>query len=231
MVHDIIRTRFSQATDPSTYSALDVLKRWFHPHEWEDVATESAALQAIAVDASEAITLLVKAGVTDDRMRVSLALTVGSNRAADALLAQLSENLTGVRPDIRHWLSGTAPHVELPLVTESAARNLDQVIADVLVRRDQIDAGSVSTLPQVTSRFCFGLSSVLFESSRECEHSNLPIRLAKPSTTAHRTTRWSEARGWESDGVVVLEPQVRAHQSDGSYRVVRKALVRPEGLE
>ena len=78
VMHDIIRTRFSQATDPSTYNALDVLKRWFRPHEWEDVATESAALQAIAADASEAIMLLVKAGVTDDRMRVSLALTVGS---------------------------------------------------------------------------------------------------------------------------------------------------------
>ena len=230
VVHDIIRTRFSQATDPSTYSALDVLKRWFHPHEWEDVATESAALQAIVADASEAITLLVKAGVTDDRMRVSLALTVGSNRAADALLAQLSENLTGVRPDIRHWLSGTAPHVELPLVTESAARNLDQVVADVLVRRDQIDRVGEHAAP--------GDIKVLFRlvvsSFRELARMRALELAHTPGETVDYSPSDHEMVGGARLGirrVVVLEPQVRAHQSDGSYRVVRKALVRPEGLE
>ena len=230
VMHDIIRTRFSQATDPSTYNALDVLKRWFRPHEWEDVATESAALQAIAADASEAIMLLAKAGVTDDRMRVSLALTVGSERAAGALLARLSENLTGVRPDIRHWLSGTVPHVELPLVTESAARNLDQVIADVLVRRDQID--------RVVEHATQGDIEVLFRLVVSSFRELARIRALELTHTLGETVDYSpsdhEMVGGARLGirrVVVLEPQVRARQSDGSYRVVRKALVRPEGLE
>jgi hypothetical protein len=104
VVHDVIRTHFSQATDPSTYDVLDVLKRWFRPHEWEDIAKGTAAIQFIADDASEAIALLAKAGVADNRMRACLGLALGSERSATLVLAQLAERLSGIRPDIRHWL-------------------------------------------------------------------------------------------------------------------------------
>jgi hypothetical protein len=224
IVHDIVRVRFSQATDPATYEALDVLRRWFRQDEWEELA-EMPAVRAIADDCIEAITLLSKAGVTDDRLRTSLALTLGSDRESELLLKRLAEQLSGLSPDVRRWLARTDARPEMDLMAESAARNLDAVIADVLVRRDQFDR--LSSGPESVT-----LVGLLVDSFLEMARARSLELAYSPGETVDYSPLDHELIGGARQGVrrvVVVEPQVRARHSSGDHRVVRKALVRAEG--
>jgi hypothetical protein len=227
LVHDIVRVRFSHATDPGTYEALEVLRRWFRPHEWEELATGTPTLIAIADDVQEAITLLAKAGVTDNRMKVSLVLAVGSESRSNAALKRLAEELSGVDPDIRDWLTGSESVRVLEAVEESAARTLDKAIADVLVRREQIERAKASLATGEQATLLRVLADAFFEMARAraLELAYIPGEAVEYSPSDH------ELFGGPRQGVrrvLIVEPQVRARQSNGSFRVVRKALVKPE---
>jgi hypothetical protein len=99
---DLVRVRFSLATEPSTYEPLRVARSWFLPSTWPDeLVTE---LRKVADVVLEAITLLAKQGLVDDRLFEILAL-VTDRAAATALTSRLAKANPGFSLEVRTWLS------------------------------------------------------------------------------------------------------------------------------
>ena len=220
VVHDIVRVRFAQATQPSTYDALEVLSRWFQPHEWEDLVADLAQVHAIAGDLLEAITLLAKAGITDQRMREALRVASGSEQRVSERLRVLADTVPGLNADVRDWLCGTVPAATLDLLEESGSRRIDQVIAAVLVRQEALQQmRQDSTTPRALVDAVYEIAKIrglelAYSPGDRMDYSSLDHDLVGGARVGIRRVR-------------VVEPQVRARESSGRFRVVRKALVEP----
>lgn len=226
IVHDIVRVRFSQATDPATYEVLDVLYRWFRPHAWEELADAVPALRAVADDILEAVRLLARAGVTDARMRASLVLAVGSEERARVRLKTVAETAPGITLEVRDWLTGTESTPVLDAVEESGLRSLDQVIADLLVRRNDIERLATATTGEGSDDRALvrtlADSFMHMANARGLELQYVIGDVVEYSPLDH------ELIGGPRHGVRrvrVVQPQVRAREVTGRFRVVRKALV------
>jgi hypothetical protein len=80
-VHETIRLGFSQATLTDTYLPLTVTRDWYAPDDWEALTQTVEALSPVVRDLSEALRLLARASVTDDRLLAMLSIAAGAARA------------------------------------------------------------------------------------------------------------------------------------------------------
>ena len=103
-IHNLIRTRFSLATDPATYEAMRVAKGWFPQYRWEDFARESASVRKVTFDLLEGMTILARQGITDKAMFECLTVVMGSEDSARRKTAELGRSLSSVADDVRQWL-------------------------------------------------------------------------------------------------------------------------------
>ena len=138
LFHELVRARFSLATSPSTYSAIQEAQTWFKPYEWERFTEESKSYSLVARDIREALSLLVRAGISDDELFQRLALAVGSMDRARAVGRELVDHLKGLPEHLRDWLLGKPTRTKSSLATESQERALDEVIAELLIETSRL---------------------------------------------------------------------------------------------
>lgn len=100
--HDIVRTRFSVATDGGTYSAIKFAKRLFAGSTWP--AELRGELDLVAHSILEAVLLLAKQGITACSLTDHLGLIVTHRHRADTLLRELADKHAELPEAVRAWL-------------------------------------------------------------------------------------------------------------------------------
>jgi len=146
LIHDLIRARFSLATEPTTYEAIRACSSWFQQHRWQNFTKESENIRLIVRDLTEGISLLARQGKTDAAMLSCLSLILGSREAANAAMARLAASLPNLQPNIREWLAsgGNVAAQDKPtrsvLAEESQVQTENVVLADLLVDSERIMA-------------------------------------------------------------------------------------------
>ena len=101
-LHDLVRTRFSLATESSTYGALRVASRWFVTGRWPEKARKPLAV--LSRDIEEAIALLARQGITDNDLLKSLVLVEGTRGNALKITSRIAERFTGLPKETSEWL-------------------------------------------------------------------------------------------------------------------------------
>lgn len=132
LLGDLLRSHFSLATEPHSYVLVSDLKNLFHPADWPDKTR--ASVEGIATYIEEAIALLGRQGISDDRLREALVAAIGPIWSARRL-RDLSDRLSGASIEVRRWLRGEAHSREAeatPLTTLAHLRDIDTQLAYLL---------------------------------------------------------------------------------------------------
>ena len=246
-LHEIVKARFSLATDPKTFVGASLIRGWFHRVDWEDYASTSPSVQLIKADIAEAIRILVSAGKADAELYDFLVLSAGSSDKARQIAKQILAEQPGLPEEISAWLSGTPPKIRSILAAESQAISVDGILADVLM-----DSEKLNELAERVQR------EVLPEISVLVPHSSGPvdhlIRLIRASNAQVRTAL--ESRSIKILGAIgdvaeyspllhqplaelppgtrmvsIVRPAVVVQVQGEVQRIVRKALVEPISKE
>lgn len=142
VVHALIRSQFSLATEVSTYNAVRVVREWFPKGGWarwlsqEDIRHARLSLER---DVLQALTLLAKQGTCDDGLFEQLVVITGSRDEAREKAKNIAIAVRGLAPEVQAWLN-TGEHVQrmesaLPgtsLSLESRMHDENSVIAHLL---------------------------------------------------------------------------------------------------
>jgi hypothetical protein len=243
-MHDLVRTRFSLATEPRTYAALRAVRAWFSEREWEDFVAQSQTVEAVRRDLTEALTMLIRAGVSDNALYEGLVLTAGNTDAAREIAHSIVERFPGITDELRHWLLGTPLVRRSSLAAESQEASLDESIADLLIdtnrlrqlaatiRRDYIGevdiiaprlSGPITQLLDLIE-VTIGLATLLAK-KRGLHTNGNPGDVVEYSPLEHDM---GEDFVPGARQVYIRRPAVEALGSTGLRRVIRKALVEPQ---
>lgn len=132
--YDLVRTRFSLATDADTYLPLKAARRLFSTGgNWPEELRQD--LERVANSILEALLLLAKQGLTAQSLVEHLEVVVGHRLRADALLRELADSHPELNESVRAWLRKTKlPH-------QGASR--DAVVASQELRTDPYLAQAV----------------------------------------------------------------------------------------
>jgi len=155
VVHEMVRLRFSLATESSTYSALKVIKSKVPGYVWERFAVASQSLEQVAQDISEALLILAKQGITDDSLAGELAIAAGHEKYGRQMMKKLAK-IAGLSANARNWLAEGENQDPVNTQTpqgETRQLNDDSQLADLLVDslRFQVlgSAGCQQILPEI----------------------------------------------------------------------------------
>jgi hypothetical protein len=133
MVDGIVRARFSLATEPSTYAALEAVRGWFRASDWDGHAEGSEAIRQVASDVREGLSIIVRAGITDDSLYRCLVVAAGSEERARQSAAALATSLTGLTEDVQRWLTGKNIRRQSALANESQELAADEILGELLL--------------------------------------------------------------------------------------------------
>ena len=222
LVHELVRSRFSQATIAETYDVLTVIRTWYDAAEWEALVPEVDSLKHVSRDLAEALSLLARANVTDDRLALVLPVVTGSDARASAIRHTLASRTTGLTEDARAWLCGLPPRKRIRTAEESQQRHADVYVADLLVRvwrqhtvvgcrADPVPADIVDTVHALAQSRSL---TVADDANQVVEFSALDHEVIGGFVPGLRHVR-------------ILEPSVRSTFADGRVRTVRRALTEP----
>lgn len=101
-VHDLVRTRFSLATEAQTFSVLKVCRRFFSQISWPSEL--QPAMICLIQDLTEALLVLGRQDIPQQALLEQLELVCGSKDKAKAVAKQLAEQHTELPERIRDWL-------------------------------------------------------------------------------------------------------------------------------
>lgn len=104
LVSDILRTQLTVLADPEIYRSLQPAKIWIDPRLWPRYLQKNVAAQAVCSALQDAIVLLAKQGVTDQRLLETLEFLVGTREGAVRIAAELAGSNPGIKPEVRDWL-------------------------------------------------------------------------------------------------------------------------------
>ena len=132
-VHEMVRLRFSLATEAGTYSALKVVKYMLPVSTWDNFAVQSEQLKMVVQDISEAMLILARQGIADESLAAELAIASGHKKYAQRKMKQLAKT-PGLSAGIKNWLAGGRNEVPAESVSgESQQLSDDSQLADLLV--------------------------------------------------------------------------------------------------
>jgi hypothetical protein len=143
LIHELIRARFSLATEAATYEALYVAEDWLSPRRWPAFAKSSAHARILVADLREALTILARQGRTDATLLRLLTRAAGSEEAVRAATSQIAQQ-PGLSPEVREWLVhlGDVPRRPAPrtetLAAESQELAENAFLADLLIEAEQL---------------------------------------------------------------------------------------------
>lgn len=133
VVHEMVRLRFSLATEATTYSAIKVIKSMLTAHAWEVSAMKSKAMVLVTQDISEAILILAKQGIADVSLAGELTITSGHKKYAKKQMKKLAQT-PGISSNVKNWLAeGKNESPEDTKAGESQQLSDDSQLADLLV--------------------------------------------------------------------------------------------------
>lgn len=135
VVHEMVRLRFSLATNSSTYSALNPIQSLFPIPYWKKVVQDSKMVKTVASDIEEALLVIARQGVTDSALVSQLGKALGGEAGARDRLKELAKK-SGLSPEIKVWLTKgklEVPRNVRPEVGESRRLSDDALLADLLV--------------------------------------------------------------------------------------------------
>lgn len=139
-IHELIRFRFSLATEASTYSALRIVRGLLPAPEWSLFAEKSDSLSRLADDLCEAILVLAKQGITDDGLARELAVACGDGRRSRPKMKKMA-SLPGISSNVKNWLvSGRDQHVAEQERGETRQLSDDARLADLFVDSQRFQA-------------------------------------------------------------------------------------------
>jgi hypothetical protein len=253
VVHMLVRSRFSLATEPATYDAIRVIRGWFPHGSWArwlgEEAERASAITAVTRDVTEAIALLAKQGTCDDALFEQLALVCGSREEARAKARGLAANLRGLAPDIQAWLMTGERSVSTTTQGSALARESQELAENVEIARLMRDIHRLSALGAFfRDQFLPELQIIAPQSIRSIEG-----LLAQGRLVAQGCEKLAERRGLRLRGrpgdieeysplehelpegsarsgirwVRLLHPIVQRVQENGVAVVVEKGLVEP----
>ena len=155
VVHEMVRMRFSLATEASTYSALKVVKSRLSDHAWERFAVESQTMLQVVQDISEAMLILAKQGITDNLLASELTIASGHKKYAKQRMKKLAK-MPGISANVKNWLAEgknvDPADTDLPQ-GETKQLSEDSQLADLLVDSLRLQAlenvGFQQILPEI----------------------------------------------------------------------------------
>jgi hypothetical protein len=253
VVHMLVRSRFSLATEPATYDAIRMIRGWFPHGSWArwlgDEADRASAIKAVTRDVTEAIAMLAKQGTCDDALFEQLALVCGSREEARAKARELAANLRGLAPDVQAWLMTGERGVPATMQGSALARESQEIAENMEIARLMRDIHRLSALGAFfREQFLPELQIIAPQSVRSIDG-----LLAQGRLVAQGCERLAERRGLQLRGkagdieeysplehelpegmarsgvrwVRLLEPIVQRMQENGVAIVVEKGLVEP----
>lgn len=101
-LHDLVRTRFSVATEPNTFAALRQCRNFFTSVSWPVELRET--MELLIQDVSEALLLLGRQDVPQQAVLEQLELVCGLKERAKAVATQLADSHAELPERIREWL-------------------------------------------------------------------------------------------------------------------------------
>ncbi|WP_146191529.1 hypothetical protein [Azospirillum humicireducens] len=140
LLYELLRTRFSLATESETYEAISLLNRWYAPASWPDGV--AASLRRVAGVLLEATELLARQGITDDNLFLALVTLVGRD-VAIRRTTLIGERIAGLAPDVLRWLRQPAQG-RRRVASTNFAEESGLLSADEAIGRLMIDAATFS---------------------------------------------------------------------------------------
>ncbi|WP_148581646.1 hypothetical protein [Zoogloea oleivorans] len=129
LTHEVLRTRFSVATDPAMFQAVSYCRQLLGGGSWPSALQDCLSL--LIKDIREALILLGRQGVRDQQLLAQLDMLSNFPQRAQAIAREIAERHPEMDEDTRHWLT----HGRLPVRRESsntaqetAAREADESI-------------------------------------------------------------------------------------------------------
>lgn len=153
IIHEMVRLRFSLATEATTYSSLKVVKYMLPVRIWENFALKSQPLQMVVQDISEAMLILAKQGITDESLVSELAIASGHKKYAKRRMKQLAKT-PGLSAQVKNWLASGKNEVPAESASgESQQLSDDSQLADLFVDSLRFQAlesvGREQILPEI----------------------------------------------------------------------------------
>lgn len=242
LVHEIVRSEFSQSVDGRMYEPLMVLQEWFEYGDWKDLCESSEAMVRVNGDVRQALIIDVRHGVQNDYLRTAMVTVSGSPEAARFTCETLATTLSGISTHMKEWLVGAPARRRSLAAEESQERSVDEILGEVLLELERLrDATRVVTshvLPDVSTvlpRSARGLTrltgaaeTIINKLDLALEYRSLQIRgrlgdEVEFSPTEHEFV----ADGPRTRRVKIVRPLVERVGRDGLRRVVRRARVEP----
>lgn len=125
-VHEMVRLRFSLATEAATYHSLLQIKELVPVHAWEKFAKDSTFLSMVATDITEALLILGRQGIIDSSLAERLVTALGNRNRAKTRLATLAKQ-PGLSPEVKIWLAEGRTRA---VVDGEAKRGESQLLSD-----------------------------------------------------------------------------------------------------
>jgi hypothetical protein len=243
LIHGIVRARFSCVTDEETYAAMDVVREWSRGYDWEDFAEESPSSRLIARDLKGALELLIRAGVSDDKLYSRLVLATGNESRARCATREILERNPGLPDELSRWLAGEPVRRKSAFAAQTEAAQYDEFVADLLLDcsrlRSMEDTFNREGLPEINVRApgaAIEVSRILgvVRSFRNAVETAAAIRLLSLRGRVGEIVDFSplehELAGGPQPGirtVRVVRLAVEAPGGSAGRRIVRKAIVEP----
>jgi hypothetical protein len=243
LILQIVRTRYTLATLPDTYSPIVTMRDWFTESEWRELSEQDLAKE-FAESIQAAIELAARTGTVDNALFNYLVLACGSIEAARSLTGQIIDRNPGLSQETTAWLSGKPIRRSTSLSTESLLGRVDEVIGETmlatLLTSKSVDAVETDLLPELDvfqsiPRHLLDNLISRVSGVRILVQSLCDMRKLEAFGTVDEVEEFSPLKhqfeissDFGARNVRILQPGVAARQLDGTVKVVRKAIVGPE---
>lgn len=133
-LHDLVRSRFSIATEPQTFQVVQYCRAFFTSISWpREVQSEMGLL---VQDVSEALVMLGRMGVPNQDLLNKLELVCGIKERARAVAIQLADRHAEIDESIRNWLRTGRMVTTIAasdVLQESLLASIDEVLGMALI--------------------------------------------------------------------------------------------------
>lgn len=144
LVHDILRTRISQITNPEIYRVVAYCRQLLGGGTWPEGLKKP--LDRLITDVSEALLLLGKQGQMDKMLLSQFNVLCNYPERARSIAKRLAEGHPELPEDVRHWLSTgkiktnqSASDVAIEMVAGSADAAIGQALQNVRELKGQTE--------------------------------------------------------------------------------------------
>jgi len=240
VIHEMVRLRFSLATEASTYSAFRVIKQICQEFSWGKFASQSLIMRQVVQDIKEAVLILAKQGIADESLASELVVVSGDSSYAKQIMKELAMH-PGLSAKIKNWLS--EGRNEAPIVSnlgESQKLTEDGHFADLLVDSfrfiEMENIFRLQILPEIEM-----INPSLIEGTRRLQRSGLALcdviqTMARRKRLQVRGNPGEEvdyspteheviSNGIGTRRVRIIRPPVDQIRENGVSFVIRKGLV------